>query len=168
MNSRFPTTRCSLRALAPMLALGLAGCFLQGTLTAESVRLARTTSNTAIAARDTATLRSLLAPSYHLVTSRNVHNSGRDEAVRQWAQQFATLRDVSYVRTTKSVRVYTPWEMAHEDGEWVGRWTEADGPVEIRGAYTAKWRRTGGLWLLEAEVFTPLSCSGSAYCTRQP
>jgi len=156
------------RSLARLLPLALAGCFLQAPLTADAVRLARSNSNAAIAARDTATLRSLLSPAYHLVTSRNVHNSGRDEAVRQWASQFANQRDVSYVRTTKSVRVYTPWEMAHEDGEWVGRWTEADGPVEIRGAYTAKWRRTGGLWLLEAEVFTPLSCSGSAYCTRQP
>ena len=43
-----------------------------------------------------------------------------------------------------------------------------DGRVTIRGRYSAKWRRTDGVWLLEAEVFTPLSCRGSSYCTRPP
>lgn len=160
--------RDRLRAPSLALAMALSGCFLQAPLTADAVRLARASSNAAIAARDTATLRALVAPAYVLVTSRDARASGRDEAVRQWALQFAAHADVSYVRTTKAVRVYAPWEMAHEDGDWVGRWKEADGPVEIRGAYAAKWRRTGGLWLLEAEVFTPLSCTGSAYCTRPP
>ncbi len=161
-------TRRSRWVVALPLAFTVTGCALASPLTADAVRLARASSNAAIAARDTATLGALLSPAYHMITSRNAQATGRDGAVRQWAQQFAAHADVSYVRTPKSIRLYQPWEMAHEDGEWVGRWREEDGLVEIRGAYVAKWRRSGGRWLLEGEIFTPLTCSGSAYCTRQP
>ena len=137
-------------------------------LTAGAVRAARARSNAAIAARDTATLVALVSLSYHSVTSRNAHTNGRDGALVSWRQQFASHADVSYVRTPGSVRVFAPWQMAEEVGTWVGRWREPDGAVAIRGSYTAKWRRIDGQWLLEAEVFTPRSCSGSVYCTTEP
>ena len=137
-------------------------------LTAAAVRAARARSNAAIAARDTATLVALVSPSYHSVSSRNAHTTGRGGVSAQWRTQFATHGDVSYVRTPGSVRVFAPWQMAEENGTWVGRWTESDGRVTIRGTYTAKWRRIDGAWLLEAEVFTPRSCTGSAYCNTPP
>jgi hypothetical protein len=108
------------------------------------------------------------SPSYHSVSSRNAHTNGRGEVGGQWRGQFTAHADVSYVRTPAAVRVFAPWEMAEETGTWVGRWTEPDGRVEIRGTYTAKWRRIDGAWLLEAEVFTPQSCTGSKYCTTPP
>ena len=137
-------------------------------MTQAAVRAARARSNAAIAARDTATLVALVSPSYHSVTSRNAHTNGRDGALVSWRQQFGAHADVSYVRTPGSVRVFAPWQMAEEVGTWVGRWREADGAVAIRGSYTAKWRRIDGQWLLEAEVFTPSSCGGSAYCAKAP
>lgn len=137
-------------------------------LTQAAVRGARARSNAAIAARDTATLVALVAPSYHSVTSRNAHTDGRDGALVSWRQQFASHADVSYVRTPTSVRIFAPWQMAEEVGMWVGRWRESDGAVVIRGSYTAKWRRTDGVWLLEAEVFTPTTCTGSVYCKTEP
>ncbi|MBL0170325.1 MAG: nuclear transport factor 2 family protein [Gemmatimonadaceae bacterium] len=137
-------------------------------LTAAAVRAARARSNNAIAVHDTATLVALASPSYHSVSSRNVHTDGRAEVGAQYGAQFAALPDVRYVRTPQAVRVYAPWAMADERGTWVGTWTEPDGPVVIRGNYSAKWRRIDGAWLLEAEVFTPLSCRGSSYCTKTP
>jgi len=137
-------------------------------LTETAVRAARARSNAAIANRDTATLIRLASPSYHSVSSRNAHTNGRDEVGGQWRGQFTAHLDVSYVRTPTAVRVFAPWEMAEETGAWVGYWTEHDGRVEIRGTYTAKWRRIDGAWLLEAEVFTPQSCTGSKYCTTPP
>ena len=86
----------------------------------------------------------------------------------QWRAQFTAHPDVRYVRTPQSIRVFAPWQMAEERGTWVGQWTEPDGAVVIRGSYTAKWRRVDGVWLLEAELFTPLSCVGSAYCSTPP
>ncbi len=110
----------------------------------------------------------MASPSYHAVSSRNAHTNGRDGVAAQWRAQFTAHPDVSYVRTPASVRLFTPWQMAEENGTWVGRWTEPDGRVDIRGTYTAKWRRLDGTWLLEAEVFTPRSCAGSSYCDRPP
>lgn len=137
-------------------------------LTAAAVRAARARSNAAIAARDTTMLAALVSPSYHSVSSRNAHTSGRDGALQQWRNQFVAHADVHYTRTPGAVRMFRPWQMAHETGTWVGGWTEADGPVIIRGTYTAKWRRIDGAWLLEAEIFTPLRCTGSAYCASPP
>lgn len=137
-------------------------------LTAAAVRAARERSNTAIAKRDTAALEAMASPSYHSVSSRNAHTNGRDQVRTQWRNQFTAHSDVSYVRTPTAVRVFAPWQMAEENGTWVGRWAESDGQVEIRGTYTAKWRRLDGTWLLEAEVFTPRSCTGSAYCNTPP
>ena len=137
-------------------------------LTAAAVRAARARSNAAIAAHDTTALRALASSSYHSVSSRNVHTNGRAGVGAQYAGQFAAHPDVRYVRTPHEVLVYAPWEMADERGTWVGTWTEPDGRVTIRGNYSAKWRRIDGAWLLEAEVFTPLSCTGSSYCARPP
>ena len=137
-------------------------------LTAAAVRAARARSNAAIAARDTATLAALASNSYHSVSSRNVHTNGRAGVGAQYAGHFAAHPDVSFVRTPQEVRVYSPWQMADERGTWVGTWTEPDGRVTIRGRYSAKWRRMNGVWLLEAEVFTPGSCTGSAYCRAAP
>ncbi len=136
--------------------------------TASAVRHARARSNTAIAQRDTAALVEMVSPSYHSVSSRNAHTSGRDGVLTQWRRQFTTYPDVAFTRTPLTIQLFAPWQMAEERGGWVGRWTESDGRVEIRGTYVAKWRRVNGRWLLEAEIFTPRACSGSAYCTRPP
>ncbi len=154
--------------LAPRLSLLAPSPSLVAPLTAAAVREARASSNRAIAERDTMMLVSLVSDSYHSVSSRNVHTSGREGARAQWRQQFTSRADVQFVRTPSTVRVFTPWEMAEETGSWVGRWQETDGAVVIRGSYTAKWRRIEGRWLLEAELFMPATCSGSSYCRRSP
>ena len=155
-------------AIAVTPALSLAQTMKDAPLTAAAVRAARARSNAAIAAHDTAGLVALASTSYHSVSSRNVHTNGRSGVGAQYGGTFAALPDVLYVRTPQEVRVYAPWAMADERGTWVGTWTEPDGRVTIRGHYTAKWRRIDGVWLLEAEVFTPLTCRGSSYCTRPP
>ncbi len=159
---------CVALAIAATPALLSAQAIKDARLTAAAVRAARARSNAAIAAHDTAALAALASTSYHSVSSRNVHTSGRSGVGTQYGGTFAALPDVLYVRTPQEVRVYAPWAMADERGTWVGTWTEPDGGVTIRGRYTAKWRRINGVWLLEAEVFTPLTCRGSSYCTRPP
>lgn len=164
-----------MRTLVAVCALAISGAssavFAQSTtapLTEAGVRAARAKSNAAIASRDTATLVAMASTTYHSVSSRNAHTNGRVEVGAQWRDQFAAHSDVSYVRSPTKVQLFAPWQMAEEQGTWVGRWTEPDGKVEVRGTYTAKWRRIDGAWLLEAEVFTPLACSGSKYCSTPP
>ncbi len=54
------------------------------------------------------------------------------------------------------------WNVAAERGEWTGRWTEPDGVVEIAGTYQAQWRKVGGTWRIQAELFVPTRCHGSS------
>ena len=161
------------RAAVPGLllsALSLATVTLSGqaTFSEAAVRDARRASNAAIAQRDTAALVAMVSANYHSTSSRNVHSSGPDGVRAQWAQQFSSHPDVAYVRTSTRIRLFEPWQMAEETGTWTGRWKEPDGRVDIGGSYVAKWRRTGGRWILETEVFSPLHCRGSTYCTNPP
>jgi hypothetical protein len=56
------------------------------------------------------------------------------------------------------------WLFASESGEWHESWREGGVLTELRGSYLALWRKVEGRWLLDAEVFVPLSCAGSSYC----
>jgi hypothetical protein len=72
--------------------------------------------------------------------------------------------DVHWSHSPREVEVNSAWGVAAERGTWYETWTEQDGQVELRGSYTALWRKMNGKWLLEAEVFVPLRCTGGAYC----
>ena len=134
---------------------------------AAEVRLARARFNAAIVARDTATIRALLLPSYHVVTGRSVQRHGADAAIAQWAGIFGDST-VRYVRTTRDVVTNEAWGLAQETGDWTGHLTAADGVAESSGVYAAKWQRApDGRWRLQAETFTTLRCTGGPLgCTR--
>lgn len=131
------------------------------------IRSARQVSNEAIAKKDTAMLVSVWTLDYHLVTSRNFERSGRI-ANRDWfASEYTSKPDVIYVRTPETIQVFSKWNMASESGTWVGRWTDQGEPCELSGSYFAKWHKVNGRWLIRAEVFVPLSCSGK-FCEKSP
>src|SRR4051794_31775081 len=131
---------------------------------AAEIRAQRAAFNAAIAKHDASAIGAFLSADYQLVSSRNSQAHGVDENVRQWTEIFAKQPGVTYVRTPTSVRIYGPWAMAEETGRWIGQWRAVDGPVEVRGTFVAKWRKTNGRWLLTAEVFTPSYCRGGAAC----
>lgn len=139
---------------------GVRGSEQAETPEAAAVRLARARFNDAIVARDTATIRALLLPSYHVVTGRSVQRHGADAAVEQWAGIFRDST-VRYVRATREVVTNEAWGLAQEIGEWTGHLTAADGVSESSGVYAAKWQRApDGRWRLQAETFTTLRCTG--------
>lgn len=145
---------------------GLAG---QTTVADESaVRAARSHSNAAIARHDVATMAAHWMLDYHVVSSTSVQASGREAYAKRTTETFARRPDTVWVRTTATVDVYVPWSVASERGEWTGRWTEPDGVVEIGGTYLAQWRKVDGVWLIQAELFVPTHCKGSAYCAKRP
>ncbi|HEX4934146.1 MAG TPA: nuclear transport factor 2 family protein, partial [Gemmatimonadaceae bacterium] len=135
---------------------------------AAAIRGARARSNAAIARHDTAGIGAILAPHLVVVSSNSAQSLGRQAMLERFAQQFASRPDVTYRRTPREVRVFSPWGMASESGTWTGSWTDPDGKLAIGGRYFAKWRRIDGRWLVESETYVPEYCRGGTYCVTVP
>jgi ketosteroid isomerase-like protein len=134
----------------------------------QAIREARARSNAAIARHDTAAIAREWMPDVHVVSSTSTQTAGAAMNARRMAETFARRPDTKWVRTPDRVEVFEAWDVASERGAWVGTWTEPDGAVRISGTYQAQWRRVDGTWRIQAEVFVPLRCTGSAYCGRRP
>ena len=65
-----------------------------------------------------------------------------------------------YQRIPVDIDVSPQWPLAYEMGTWVGHLGRVGGPEVIRGRYAAQWVKRQGRWLIRAEVFVALSCSG--------
>lgn len=133
-----------------------------------SIRAARARSNAAIVKHQVEDIAAHWMPDVHIVTSTSAQGTGREVNRQRMAEQFTRRPDTIYVRTPATVDVMATWGVASERGEWTGRWTEPDGVVAIGGAYMAQWRKVDGVWLIQAELFVPTHCRGSAYCARRP
>jgi ketosteroid isomerase-like protein len=154
-----------LTALMLVIATGVAAA--QST-DEKSIRDSRAISNAAIAKHDTAGIARFWMDDIHITTSTSAQASGRTANADRMAQQFQRRTDTIYVRTPATIDVFTEWAVASERGEWIGRWTEADGKVEISGTYLAQWRKIDGRWLIQSELYVPTRCTGSTYCSQRP
>jgi uncharacterized protein (TIGR02246 family) len=164
---RIPARRWCFCVLLVCDALVVPG-FAQAT-DEHAIRATRARSNAAIAAHDLDGISRIWMDDVHIVTSTSAKGSGRDENRQRMARQFESRRDTTYVRRTTEVQVFAPWAVASERGEWTGTWTEPDGKVTIAGTYLAQWRKVGAEWLIQAELFVPVRCSGSdGYCRQRP
>ena len=134
----------------------------------EMIRSARERFNLAIADKDVNTIRSLLAPTYHIVTGRSAQNHGADEEATRWAETFRADPTVVYRRTPREITINEDWGLAEELGNWKGSYTAEGILVYASGVYAAKWQRAeDGEWVLQTEVFTTLTCTGSdSGCVR--
>jgi len=135
---------------------------------AEMIRLARERFNVAISNKDVDTIRTLLAPTYHIVTGRSAQNHGADEEALRWAEVFSSDPTVIYRRTPREITINEDWGLAEELGNWKGSYTSDEILIHASGVYAAKWQRAeAGGWVLQAEVFTTLTCTGSdSGCVR--
>ena len=132
------------------------------------IRAARARSNGAIAAHDLDGVAREWMDDVHVVSSTGACGNGIGENRQFLARQFERRPDTNYVRTPMQVRVFAPWQVASERGEWVATWTEPDGPVRLTGTFEAQWRCIEGRWLIQGELFVPTQCEGGAYCQRHP
>ncbi len=129
--------------------------------TEDLIRERREQFNLAIAEKDIETIYSLLMPSYHIVTGRSEQSHGADEEARRWAERFRGDPTVSYRRTPRDITINEEWGMAEELGNWKGNYSSHGTLVYASGVYAAKWQRTeSGEWVLQAEMFTTLTCTG--------
>jgi ketosteroid isomerase-like protein len=135
----------------------------------QLIREARARSNAAIAAHDPVAIAREWMDDIHVVSSTSAQVAGRQANQERMTAQFKNRHDTIYIRQPGTIDVYSPWTVASERGEWTGRWTEPDGPLEIGGTYLAQWRKVEGRWLIQAELYVPTRCSGSRrYCRQRP
>ena len=127
----------------------------------DAIRARREMFNEAIAEKNVDIIRSMLAPSYHIVTGRSEQSHGADQEAQRWAERFRTDSTTFYRRTPREITINEEWGLAEELGNWKGNYTVSEILVHVSGVYAAKWQRAeNGEWVLQAEVFTTITCTG--------
>jgi ketosteroid isomerase-like protein len=122
-----------------------------------AIRLRRAAFNRALAEADLAAIGPLLAPNAILVTGTDsAILSGRKAQLLAWKREFAAPARTAYVRTPETIIASPVEPIALEHGHWQGIVAATGVPVAA-GSYTAKWRRTGADWTIEAEIYLTLA-----------
>lgn len=120
------------------------------------IRTRRAAFNRAIADGDAAAIGPILARECVMVTGTDsAVIAGRMAQVKVWQREFASPNRLIYIRTPVSITLSPIEPIALEQGEWQGS-ERVTGALIASGLYTAKWRGTGGQWLIEAEIFITL------------
>lgn len=136
------------------------------------IRESRAASNAALAARNATGVAALFARDGSVTAASGRTLQGRDAITAALTDQFTQHADLVYERTPESIDVSRSDAAASERGTWTGRWTNAAGPVELRGHYMAVWRRAVGgngvpSWTLQTELFAALECAGAGCAERK-
>jgi ketosteroid isomerase-like protein len=134
----------------------------------QQIRTARAASNAAIARHDLDAIASFWVHDVLVHGSAGSRLAGIEANRHALGQHFERRPDSVYVRTPSVVEAFGAWSLVSEQGTWVGRWTEPDGPIEIGGRYQARWRNLSGRWLILGEFYVPTYCHGGAYCQAHP
>lgn len=122
-----------------------------------AIRLRRAAFNRALAEADLAAIGPLLAPNVVMVTgSDSAVIAGRKAQLLAWKREFAAQARTKYVRTPETITVSAVEPIALEQGKWQGT-SAASGEHLASGDYSAKWRRSGGDWVIEAEIYVTLA-----------
>jgi ketosteroid isomerase-like protein len=121
-----------------------------------TIRMNRAAFNRALAEADLTAIGRCLAPSAVLVAGTDsALISGRKAQLTAWKREFAAPERVVYLRQPETILVSDVEPIAFEHGRWSGTVLRS-GASTATGAYTAKWRRTGGDWVIEAELYLTL------------
>ncbi|PNU02410.1 DUF4440 domain-containing protein [Novosphingobium guangzhouense] len=127
------------------------------------IRARRAAFNRAIAEGDAAAIGPLLARDCVMITGTDsAVIAGRMAQVKVWRREFGHEGRLIYVRTAESVTVSDVEPIAMEHGRWHGTpgGRSAGGgadEVQAAGTYAAKWRKSAGEWVVEAEIFVTFS-----------
>ena len=127
-----------------------------------AIRARRAAFNRAIAEGDAATIGPFMARDCIMITGTDsAVIAGRNAQVKVWQRAFAARKSalgggLIYVRMPTCITVSPVEPIALEQGEWQGS-DKAGGAIAASGSYSAKWRDTGGHWVIEAEIFVTLA-----------
>lgn len=121
----------------------------------------RTAFNAAIRSADIEAIASVLADDVLLITGTGSDiYQGRDVQLALWRSDGTSAERDLYVRTPSCIQPSPTFPIAMEYGTWRGgRSNEAASFAS--GSYSAKWRNTDGVWLLEVETYMTERCQGS-------
>jgi ketosteroid isomerase-like protein len=81
--------------------------------------------------------------------------SGRKAQLLAWKREFASADRTIYTRLPDRIELSVVAPIAMEHGKWQG--VTLSGTDLASGTYAAKWRKVGGEWMLEAEIFLTLA-----------
>ena len=122
-----------------------------------AIRLRRAAFNRALAAGDLGAIGPILAPAAILVTGTDsAILAGRKAQLAAWKREFAAAARTIYTRLPDTIIVSAIEPIALEHGAWRGV-SSASGEPLASGPYTAKWRKFGADWLIEAEIYLTLT-----------
>lgn len=130
-------------------------------MTAEAlIRAARARSNAAIARHDADGAVVEMTPDARVIASTGGLVPDRAAMRAAFAGRFAEAGFVTFVRAPERIEVDPRGQTAAEFGRWASRWHPDAGRSATSGPYLARWRCAAGRWLIEAELFVPLSAAG--------
>jgi len=116
----------------------------------------RAAFNAALASGNLQAIHQILAPAAILVAgSDSALLSGRKAQLLAWKREFAAADRTIYVRTPTAITLSPVEPIAFEYGNWKGVAARSN-DVRATGDYTAKWRRFGQNWAIEAELYLTL------------
>ena len=117
----------------------------------------RERSNTALRELDADALVATLMPDYHIVTSSNRKLAGHSDQRKFMQYITENFPDAIYQRTPETIEINREANTAAEKGTWQGKWTEAGKEIVATGSYFARWQKSQGEWLIQAEIFVRLN-----------
>lgn len=131
----------------------------------ETIRQARLAQNRAIREQDLDAIVEVMEPDIHATSGVGIHVVGRDTYRRAYADDFEVLDRVVYTRSPDEIEISSmetglAERIAAESGTWTGSFVAPRGPAQVRGVYTAMWRKRNGRWRINSELFVSLACSG--------
>jgi ketosteroid isomerase-like protein len=122
----------------------------------QAIRQRRDAFNRALAKADLDAIGPLLAPAAILVTGTDsAVISGRKAQLVAWEHEFTAPLRTIYTRTPETILVSPIEPIALEHGRWQG--VTVTGLPLASGSYTAKWRKSGADWVIEAEIYLTLA-----------
>ena len=128
-----------------------------------AIRATRDAFNAAIAKGDLAGIAAVVSDNVQIVTGGDsLVYSGKAGQMKLWTEDLAAPSRGIYVRSPDKIEVSPVAPMAFETGHWKG--VDSKSAADwASGVYSAKWRRTGGKWLIESETYMTTACAGK-YC----
>lgn len=122
-----------------------------------AIRLRRAAFNRALAEADLAAIGQVLAPGAVLVAGTDsAVIVGRKAQLQAWKREFGARSRMIYARLPGTIIVSPSEPIALEHGKWQGA-SSTGGEILASGDYSAKWRKAGNDWTIEAEIFVTLA-----------
>lgn len=122
-----------------------------------AIRLRRAAFNQALAEADLAAIGPILSPNAILITGTDsAVLSGRKAQLIAWKREFAAADKTIYSRIPGTIEASPVEPIALEQGHWRCVFA-SNGQHVASGTYCGKWRKIGGNWVIEAEIYLTLA-----------